>query len=221
MRTHRRDAGFSLVEMLVTIVMTTIVAGSITTVVIATLKHQKSLQVRGSVLAQARNTLEQVDRDIRSANPLCYATGTTVEMLEADANPSSIVVYTVNSSNQLIYIKFQGLTSCPATLPNVNPAVPPSGTTRTIHRIVASNLVNTGSAPVFTQPTAAAYDNCQGGTAPNATTQAAAQALPTLRVSIQVQPTPLKNAVPATDCGADIRNYGATATPTATASATA
>jgi prepilin-type N-terminal cleavage/methylation domain-containing protein len=184
---RRGDSGYTLVEMLVTVVVFTLVMGSITGVIITSLKHQNSLQDRDKALANVRNAIENVDRDIRSANPLCYGTGTEVSMLETDpsagvSNATVIVDYKVINGTSLQYTRYATNGTSASTTLTTPAATPisctwtqPNGTTvststlyagtQLVRRTVISNLVGTAASPVFLQATApttttAGYDSC-------------------------------------------------------------
>jgi type II secretory pathway pseudopilin PulG len=212
-RNFRTDDGLSLVEMLVTIIMFTLIVGSITTVVITSLKHQRSLSDRGSALAAARNSLEQVDRDIRSANPLCSATGTDIKMFEDDpTSHPSIVDYTV-SGTSLLYTQY-------SVVPVVGPSATctvttsSSGTLSTAYyntstalvsgRTVLTNLVS--PTRVFSlMPSGTVFDTCPTtGADPTGT---AVGTIPALIVSVSVKPPTLNSPVAVSDCGTYLRNY--------------
>ena len=200
------DRGYSLVEMLVTIIMFTLIVGSITTVVITSMKHQNSLAARGTVLAQVRAALEEVDRDIRSANPLCAVSGTEV-VLEETEPTTTIVDYKVVGT-KLMYTKYSAVPS--GTLICGNAAIGSVITSRT----VLSNLV-VGSTPVFTSPSAATFSTCPGGTTPAPLPTTVPTNIPSLTVSLSSQPANVTKPVSSTDCGTDLRKF--TVTPTATA----
>jgi type II secretory pathway pseudopilin PulG len=212
-----RDAGYSLVEMLVTIIMFTLVAGSITTVVITTMKHQNSLAERGSVLAATRNSLEQVERDIRSANPLCAASSTSITMLENDPNTSvtSIVNYQVSGTN-LVYSKYNTVSvvgpSATCTVQtydsdgNPNPPDYYNATSPVVSgKKILSNMVASSTAvfSIPSPPTGKTFNDCAaGGTTPGAVT-----GISVLAVNVSVQPQTLSSPVAFSDCGTYLRNY--------------
>jgi type II secretory pathway pseudopilin PulG len=224
----RDDRGYSLVEMLVTIIMFTLVAGSITAVVVTTLKHQNSLSARGSVLAATRNSLENVDRDIRSANPLCYVTGTEVVAFETkpvSGSAFSIVDYTVDTvKKRLVYTRYavtqtqNANPSCAVTTINGTGSTTTTwyeATPATTSRTVLSSLV--GNLSTFTVPQTATFDTCAtGGSTPNATTAAQAAAVTDLTVTVSLQPTSISSPVTTSDCGTYIRNF-AVPSPSTTA----
>jgi hypothetical protein len=209
--------------MIVTIIVFTLVTGSITTVVIASLKHQNSLADRGSALAAARNALEQVDRDIRSANPLCVASASEVVMLETPqtplGTPASIVDYKI-VGNQLWYYQYSTNPTAPPPQPGVTPVmcnqpvfvggvggtVPVyESAVPTASRVILNNVVNTSAAVFTLPPTNTTFDNCPtGGVAPTSATPV--NKITALTATISLEPPTLKSPVTATDCGTYLRN---------------
>ena len=232
-RREARDRGFTLTEMLVTIMVFSLVTGSITAVVVTTMKHQNSLSDRASAIASVRNAIEQVDRSVRSANPLCYATGTEITMLETNpksgvSNATIIVDYTLSGSS-LIYTQYSttqvaaqalnpqkpaALSCSLSTLSALtNPSVPIYEYQQLTTRTILRNIVTTGTSAVFLDASATTnFDECPQvgsttGTAPNATTAAAAQQISTLAVNLSVKPKSLSKAVRISDCGTYLYNY--------------
>jgi prepilin-type N-terminal cleavage/methylation domain-containing protein len=213
-RHHSRwhnTSGYSLVEMLVTIVLFSLVTGSITAVVIATLQHQRSLSQRGSVLASTRNALEQVDRDIRSANPLCAASRTQLTMFESAPTPK-IVTYQV-SGTDLIYREYTPVVTSGSPVCTVS-TIHGATTTTTLytiaagsplsHRYVLRNLVS--PTQVFSLPPASTnFATCPtNGADPSSQTVSQISAL---TVSVSVKTAALKTPVAVSDCGTYLRNY--------------
>ena len=226
------DAGYSLVEMLVTIIMFTMITGSITAVVITAMKHQTSLADRGSALATLRNSLEQVDRDIRSADPLCYATGTEVAMLEQPQNGGSFVAIidvsvlpdpNDSTLKDLIYRRYLWSNTTPSgnvecitsvTQPgDLTPTVTDyweSGqptVTRTVIRGLTGNTSSIFTALKTGDAGLATFSNClTGGSVPTALTSSDASSIKVLIMTASQQPVSLGSPVTATDCGTFIRN---------------
>jgi hypothetical protein len=182
------------------------------------MKHQTSLGDRSNVLAATRTTLEQVDRDIRSANPLCFASGQEIAMFE-DSPTARIVDYSVITTNgvtKLIYRQY-GLTSTPNSGPscvvtdNFSTAAKPTTyyeltTTPPVTRTALTNLTGATSS-VFTTPSTATFNTCAaGGSAPSDTTTLTAGAIKVLTVNVSVKPPTLSSAVTTSDCGTYLRN---------------
>jgi type II secretory pathway pseudopilin PulG len=227
-RRNSDESGYSLVEMLVTIIMFTLIVGSITTVVITTMKHQTSLSDRGSALASLRNSLEQVDRDIRSADPLCYASGSEIAMFEQTGNTSTegIIDYSVQPDpkhpgvKDLVYRRYVTAVGLPpssivcttsvtmpgATSPTVtNYYEPPMpSVTRTVIYGLTGNTSLIFTALQINTTTPPTFSNCiTNGVSPAGLSVSTIAAL---IVNVSQQPASLHTPVTATDCGTFLRN---------------
>ena len=136
------EAGFTLAEMLVSIIVFGMVGAIVTTASVSGLQHQTKLQNRNDALALARNALQSIDRDIRSAYPLYAASPTQIVFDEAQTTVTRHMTYTV-SNGQLLVDETD-------TLAGVQQPRLPT-------RVLLSNLVHTDSAPVFTFTPKAGY----------------------------------------------------------------
>jgi prepilin-type N-terminal cleavage/methylation domain-containing protein len=67
------DAGFTLVELLITMVILGIVGAMTVTIVTNTLQTTRAAQERSITITQAQTALERLARDIRTADPLVVA----------------------------------------------------------------------------------------------------------------------------------------------------
>jgi prepilin-type N-terminal cleavage/methylation domain-containing protein len=67
LRLHRRDAGFSLVELLVTITISTVLGALLTGVVISTLRTSAGTRARVADLDSARVAMDSMTRNLRTA----------------------------------------------------------------------------------------------------------------------------------------------------------
>jgi Tfp pilus assembly protein PilW len=215
---HRNaDVGYSLVEMLVTLIVFTLIVGSITTVVITALKHQTSLADRGTVLASTRNSLEQLDRDIRSANPLCSAnTGEVIAYEEAGDYIADYKVIGTSAPFKLMYYKYAvvpgsaGSSLCTSsttvgtltTYTYRNAAGGPSTT-----RIVLNNLQSNQIFSIPAPPTGTTFNDCPTGGGDPAAVAGGVANISTLAVNVSVQPPTLSSPVAVSDCGTYLRNY--------------
>jgi hypothetical protein len=178
-------------------------------VVIATLRHQNTLAKRNSILAATRASLERVDRDIRSANPLCFATDAHIAMWEDFPN-GYIADYSI-SGTSLVYTQYT-----PTTHPNANPSCVINngdGSVTTYYEGTASTpkkiLTDLTTLTPFSQPSVTTFDTCPtGGTAPNATTTSQASTISVLTVAVTVRPANFHHQpVSVSDCGTRLRNY--------------
>lgn len=171
------DAGYTLTEMLVVIVMFAIVGAAITGAVVTGLQHQNSLQDRSNAIATARTALERIDRDVSSADPLVSYSASQLVVTEVPdlAVPTatreitySVVV--VGSTQDLVADETDtSSTGVVTTVPR---------------RVLVTHVVNTTATPVFS------YD----------TTNA------TVTVQLLVQPPSLAAPVRISDSGTTVRN---------------
>jgi prepilin-type N-terminal cleavage/methylation domain-containing protein len=190
----RGDRGYSLAEMLVTVIVFAIVTGAITTVVISSLGHQRELSDRGEALAQMRTTLERIDRDVRSANPLCAASYTRLQLEEDAPAPGRIIEYSV-SGNRLIATEY-GLAGATGS------CTPTAGATRG-PTVLQGNLVNTSR--VFSLPSADYY-LCDADPNPTDPASVPIGQITSLAIHLSVQPSSLDEPVSLSDCGTQLRN---------------
>jgi prepilin-type N-terminal cleavage/methylation domain-containing protein len=179
-RPSRSDAGFTLTELLVAIVLFAIVGGAITMAATSGLHHQREVQDRGDALAQARTALQRIDRDIRSTSALAYVGSTAIAMNETGSGTTTQVCYWVDVTGT------QLLTRSIAYSPSTKCLTASSTPT-----VLLRNLVNTSTTSVFTTNA-----GCVGSTA----------CVNTVTVQISVQPSSLSQPVTVTDNGTELRN---------------
>ncbi|HVT22447.1 MAG TPA: type II secretion system protein [Mycobacteriales bacterium] len=96
---RRRDAGFTLTELLVSIGLFSIVSAMVTAASITGLRHQTKDQSRSDALARMRIAIQRIDRDIRAADPLLSASATQVVLRETDGGVTRVVTYAVSGSD--------------------------------------------------------------------------------------------------------------------------
>lgn len=126
----------SLAEMLVSIVLFAIVAGSIGAVVVTSLRHQVDVQNRADALAAARTVLDRVDHDIRSAG----LDGNVPQVQVPD--PQHMTITETPDASGAARVVSYAVTGSTLTQ-SVNGGSP---------RVIARYLVNTAT-PVFTYDT--------------------------------------------------------------------
>lgn len=76
---REREAGFTLVELLVVITILTIIGGIVTTTVVRSIQVSHRAQQRAESLATLQNSLQRIGQEIRAADPLLLETGMDVE----------------------------------------------------------------------------------------------------------------------------------------------
>lgn len=69
-RSRRDEAGITLVELLVVMILLGVVGGIVTTAIVTTLQSASSTQARVLALNELENALQRVSRDLRVADPL-------------------------------------------------------------------------------------------------------------------------------------------------------
>ena len=103
-RRLRSDAGFTLVELLMSTVLGLLVVGIGVTVFTAALNSQPELSKRGDAISQGRTSMERLTRELRQ--------GATV--ISASANQLSFVTY-VHSPSNCSNVYYQASTQCRVT----------------------------------------------------------------------------------------------------------
>jgi prepilin-type N-terminal cleavage/methylation domain-containing protein len=207
-RSFGSDRGFTLSELLVVIVLFSIIGGIVGTVVRVGLKHQAQMQDRSSAFASARTVIQRVDRDIRAADPLDYFSPTTISMSEnggvtgSTAGTVTYVVSAVTSTTSQLAVYPCGLNS--ASVPICT------------GRVLISNLVQTGSTPVFSPSSTIGYAAPVGSAVSvdpstcqvvNSTpTQYDPSCVGTISVHLLVQPSTINQPVNISDNGTELRN---------------
>lgn len=80
LRLTGEEGGFSLVELMVVIFFTTVIAGMVTSSVITALQAQRRQMAQLEALNDAKLTLERMTRDVRAANPLEQADADRIDV---------------------------------------------------------------------------------------------------------------------------------------------
>jgi prepilin-type N-terminal cleavage/methylation domain-containing protein len=191
---RNRDAGFTLTEALVVMVLFGIVGAIVTTASVSGLRHQTQLQDRSDVLAQARTALERIDRDIRSANPLLSASSSQIAIQVVEPTKTRTVTYSV-SGNQLIARETDKSTA---------------GVTTNSSTVLLRNLVSTSTTPVFAVSPLVGYVAPTGSGVSAATCAMSGGYDPgcvgTVTVHVMVQSSTSGAAVSVSDNGTELRN---------------
>lgn len=138
-RAARGDAGFTLTELLVVIVLTGIIGSIVVAAVTTGLHQQTKVEDRNDALAQARTALQRIDRDVRSSNPLKCASATRLVLAEVGST-TTYVTYSVIA---------QSATRDEIVVDNAAPTSCATDVTPTSRTVLLTNLVNTATNPVF------------------------------------------------------------------------
>jgi prepilin-type N-terminal cleavage/methylation domain-containing protein len=188
------DAGWTLTEMLVVIVLFGLIGAIVTTASISGLHQQTKLQDRSDVLAQARAALERIDRDVRSANPLLAASSTQLVVREVEPTVTRTVTYSV--SNNTLTARESDTTS--------------AGVTTTSTAVLLGNLANSAANPIFSVSPVLGYAAPSGSGVTSATCAMSGGYDPgcigTVTVHLLVRPSASAVPISLSDNGTDLRN---------------
>lgn len=104
---RRRDAqaGFTLVEMLVTIVLTSIVGAIVTSVMVTSMKTARWQEEETRALGQAKVAMERMTRDVRGANSLTATTPRRVSLVETHDGVRRFTTLEVITSGEISEIR--------------------------------------------------------------------------------------------------------------------
>jgi prepilin-type N-terminal cleavage/methylation domain-containing protein len=203
MRRRGSQDGFTLVEMLVTILIFGIVAIAITGATIVGFHTDEKTNYRNQAIASGRTALERLDRDIRDADPLVSVSPTTMVLKEQTSAAQ-------NMTRQVTYQLVNGKITVNEI--DTTPAGCITGCTTTTlpQTTLLANVVNNTSIAaqaVFTLDTAATTVT-QGGqplvlNGANVTLEDE-----TVTVDLMIQPSNLAAPVSVTDNGTNVRNAG-------------
>jgi prepilin-type N-terminal cleavage/methylation domain-containing protein len=201
-----RQDGFTLVEMLVTILIFGIVAISITGATMVGFRSDRETNYRAQAIAAGRTALERIDRDIRAADPLVSVSATTL-VLDEDTSTAQNITRTVTYQLVNGKITVNEVDTSPAgCLDNL----PTNCTTTTTlpQTVLLTSVVNTtATQPVFVLDTTATTV-MQGGqplvlNGSNVTLKGE-----TVTVKLMIQPSTINAPVTVTDNGTNLRNAG-------------
>lgn len=211
LRPRRRrgdDRGFTLTELLVVIMLFGVIGSIVTTAATTGLRHQTQLQDRSTALSEARVAVQRVDRDIRSASQVDYATASKLVMQESTytgstATGSEWVCYyttTVGSDTELIQQFDPTSDSCPSTSP-------------TLSKVLVHHVVNAAATPVFAYSpiagftaTASSVDSSSCAISGSSPASYAPSCIGTITVHLLVQPSTISTPVSMNDNGTEVRN---------------
>lgn len=97
-----RDQGFTLSELLVSVVVFGMVGAIVTTASVTGLHKQTQAQNRDDELAQMRTALQRIDRDTRSAYPLLAASSTQLVLREVQTGVTRVMTYSISGTTLLV-----------------------------------------------------------------------------------------------------------------------
>jgi prepilin-type N-terminal cleavage/methylation domain-containing protein len=198
-RRHRRtvstDAGITLTELLVSIVIFGMVSAMVTTAAVTGLHQQTKVANRDDALAQIRTALQRIDRDIRSTYPLLSASPTRLVLQEVEAHVTKTVTFEVTGSTLTWGETDEYADGSTSTIPT---------------RVLLDDVVTSPTSPVFSFSPITGY-TAPSGSGVNASTCAFgpgidAGCVGTITVRISVQPPHLEAPVTMSDNGTQLRN---------------
>jgi prepilin-type N-terminal cleavage/methylation domain-containing protein len=139
---HESDAGFTLVELLVSIILLGIVGSIASAAILSATKTQRSTEGWVTARTEATKAVERMSRDLRAANPLRVADANEVTLDTMRGSTCERRRYFVDASNRLVLsvAPFSSGTVC-----GVYGATPGAA----IETPVTDEVV-TGGTPVFT-----------------------------------------------------------------------
>ncbi|HVV74996.1 MAG TPA: prepilin-type N-terminal cleavage/methylation domain-containing protein [Mycobacteriales bacterium] len=190
------DSGFTLTELLVSMLLFAIVGALVTTASITGLQRQTQIGNRDDAIAAIRTALERIDRDIRSAAPLLSASPTQLILNEVEPTLTRVMTYSV-SGNELTVDQTTTFSD---------------GDARTAsHKVLLDNLVGTDVTPVFSFTSTTGYTPSSGSGVDATTCAMTGGAIDigcvgTITVRLSTLPAHLAAPISLSDNGIDLRN---------------
>lgn len=136
------DAGVSLIEVLVVVIMLSIVGGILTTTMISGMRTTRQEQNRSDSSSRIQAQLERIARDVRVADPVRAVSATSITVDVFRSGTCFRDTWSVASNNLVLTaVKYGTWASC-ANYPTAAIAV------STVTKTVLTGL-NNGSTPVF------------------------------------------------------------------------
>jgi prepilin-type N-terminal cleavage/methylation domain-containing protein len=140
------DAGMTLIELLVTMILMGVIGSVVTAGVVSSMQDQRRAKSRLDAVSSTQRALERVTKDLRAADPLVAADARSVTTLVYHGTGVNGACeqrrYYVNATNQLV----QEIAKYPAS---------PTGANRTgglgtaSSRVLVAKIANTTTQPVF------------------------------------------------------------------------
>jgi len=159
MRRPSGEAGASLIEMLITIVIFGVVGTVVTTVTVTGMHDQVRITSHSEQIAEVRTTLDRVTREIRDADDLGAVTSSGLTVYQDNGTGHKKLVYAVvpNGTTSKLTLDVSYLNSSYGVTAN------------DAQRTLVENLVDTSTQPVFAYRPWPNYTPATGSTVSAAT----------------------------------------------------
>jgi len=136
------DAGMTLIELLVTMILMGVIGSVVTAGVVSAMQDQRRATSRLDAVTSTQRALERVTKDLRAADPLVAADAQSVTTLVYHGTSCQQRRYYVNATNQLV----QEIAKYPASTTCANRTGTPGTATS---NVLVTKVVNTATEPVF------------------------------------------------------------------------
>lgn len=106
---QRRNAGFSLVEMLIAVTIATSVIGVVAVISVDTALHYAAIGNYVTMADQSRNAMDMISREVRSSNALiAFSTNTPVYLELSNSTSSTITTIYYDNTNSYLSMSKTG-----------------------------------------------------------------------------------------------------------------
>jgi len=141
-RRARRDAGMTLIEVLVAMTLMGVVGAVVSAGVLSAMQDQRRQTSRLEGLTTSQRALERVAKDVRAANPLVAADANSITVLVYRGGACQQRRYYVDATQRLVQeiAKYTASTTCRSRT-----GVPGAATTN----VLTKNVANPVATPVF------------------------------------------------------------------------
>lgn len=93
MRAHEREQGFTLVEVLVSIVLLALLVSGVTAIILSLTSTTQNFVASATTQNQASDAISQITRDVSNATVITYADDYRVDFATAENNTTAIISY--------------------------------------------------------------------------------------------------------------------------------